>query len=405
MEPQSAPPPSANASTNYANTANALIQQITEPAAVNVLNVNVVKPNPTPQAIPAATNNFVDEITSMLYGFGDSRRPKIETAILVDEIVRKQMTEILTKAIEVSYQRGSHGTVGVEDIAFLMRKNPLKVQSLYRHLSIKDMAGNVNVTGAPSSDIYGIINQSDNRRAKRCKEFLLSIDNEGGLLSQALNDELHDEMRTERLKRLDRLSRDMDERRYAEFTRARQVSFLGHNMKFASKFHDWVLSGLKSCDPLIEEDNNFSSNPNSIERNVKMDRSGLETLAYLAYETVGYIVEMALLVRRDSEAGYSNDHGQGLESFGMDPVMRHFTPIAYNTQFPMIQQPLTSADDDQRRMLNSKEEDSVCTRPIEPSHIREVLRRLVQRPKPFQMFSRVQKSYASTTLMPLIAIQ
>ena len=159
MEPQSAPPPTANSSSNYASTANALIQQITEPAAVNVLNVNVVKSNPTSQAIPAATNNFVDEIQSMLYGFGDSRRPKIETAILVDEIVRKQMTEILTKAIEVSYQRGSHGTVGVEDIAFLMRKNPLKVQSLYRHLSIKDMAGNVNVTGAPSSDIYGMINQ------------------------------------------------------------------------------------------------------------------------------------------------------------------------------------------------------------------------------------------------------
>ena len=405
MESQPGPPSNANASSNYANTANALIQQITEPAAVNVINVNVVKPNPAPTQT-SQTNNFVNEIQSMLYGFGDSRRPKIETAILVDEIVRKQMTEILTKAIEISYQRGSHGTVGVEDIAFLMRKNPLKVQSLYRHLSIKDMAGNANITGAPSSDIYGIINQSDNRRAKRCKEFLLSIDNEGGLLSQALNDELHDEMRTERLKRLDRLSRDMDERRYAEFTRARQVSFLGHNMKFASKFHEWVLSGLKSCDPMMDDDlGNFSMNSNSIERNVKMDRSGLETLAYLAYETVGYIVEMALLVRRDEEAGYSNDHGQGLESFGMDPVMRHFTPIAYNTQFPMVQQPLTATDDDQRRMLNSKEEDSVCTRPIEPSHIREVLRRLVQRPKPFQLFSRVQRNRNSTSLIPLIAIQ
>ena len=403
MEPQPTPP-TANASTNYANAANALIQQITEPAAVNVINVNVVKPNPTP-AEASPTNSFVNEIQSMLYGFGDSRRPKMETAILVEEVVKKQMTEILTRAIEVSYQRGAHGTVGVEDIAFLMRKNPLKVQSLYRHLSIKDMAGNANISGPPSSDIYGIINPSDNRRAKRCKEFLLSIDNDGGLLSQALNDELHDEMRTERLKRLDRLSRDMDERRYAEFTRARQVSFLGHNMKFASKFQEWVLSGLKCCDPMIEEDNNFSLNPNSNERNVKMDRSGLETLAYLAYETVGSIVEMALLVRRDGEAGYSNDHGQGLESFGMDPVMRHFTPIAYNTQFPMVQQPLTATDDDQRRMLNSKDEDSICTRPIEPSHIREVLRRLVQRPKPCQLFSRVQRSQNSTTLIPLLAIQ
>ena len=395
MESQATP---SSTNTNYANTANALIQQITEPAAVNVINVNVVKPSPT--------TNFVNEIQSMLYGFGDSRRPNIQTAILVDDVVRRQMTELLTRSIEISYQRGANGTVGVEDIAFMMRKNPVKIQRLYRHLSIKDMAGNAAVGGAPTTDIYGVLNATDNRRAKRCKEFLLSIDSEGGLLTQALNDELHDEMRTERLKRIDRLSRDMDERRYAEFTRARQVSFLGHNMKFASKFQEWILTALKSSEPVMEEgEPMILTSTASVEQKVKMDRSGLEALAYLAYETVGQIVEMSLLVRRDSEAGYSNDHGQGLESFGMDPVMRHFSPIAYNTQFPMVQQPLTATDDEQRRMLNLKEEDSICTRPIEPSHVREALRRLTQRPKPFQLFSRVQRCHNTTNIVPIIAIQ
>ena len=396
MESQPAPPSSAT--TNYATTANALIQQITEPAAVNVINVNVVKPN--------TTTNFVSEIQSMLYGFGDSRRPNADTTTLVDAIVRQQMTAALTKAIEISYQRGADGTVGVEDIAFLMRKNPIKVQNLYRHLTIKDMAGNATVGGAPTSDIYGVLNASDNRRAKRCKDFLLSIDSEGGLLSQALNDELHDEMRTERLKRFDRLTRDMDERRYAEFTRARQVSFLGHNMKFASKFQEWILTGLRSEEPVMDSDEySCSASISSNETKVKIDRSGLEALAYTAYETVGQLVEMALLVRRDIEAGYSNDHGQGLESFGMDPVMRHASTIAYNTQFPMVQQPLSATDDDQRRLLNLKEEDSVCTRPIEPSHIREALRRLTLKPKPLQLFSRLQQCRDNTSLIPIIAYQ
>lgn len=268
------------------------------------------------------------------------------------------------------------------------------------------MAGNAAVGGAPTSDIYGVLNASDNRRAKRCKDFLISIDSDGGLLTQALNDELHDELRTERLKRLDRLSRDMDERRYAEFTRARQVSFLDHNMKFASKFQEWILTGLRSAEPVVEDgEYSFSTSTSSNNPKVKIDRSGLEALAYLAYETVGQIVEMALLVRRDIEAGYSNDHGQGLESFGMDPVMRHSSPIAYNTQFPMVQQPLSATDDDQRRLLNLKEEDSVCTRPIETSHIREALRRLTLRPKPLQLFSRLQQRRDNTSLVPIIAIQ
>ena len=387
------PAPSGSTNPNYATAANALIQQITEPTAVNVINVNVNVVKPTP------TTNFVSEIQSMLYGFGDSRRPMLETAVLVNDIVRQQMIEILTRAIETSHQRGAGGTVGIEDIAFLMRKHPVKIQNLVRHLTIKDMANNTAITGSEA------LNANENRRAKRCKEFLMCIESEGGQIMQALNDELHDEIRTERLKRLDRLSRDLDDRRYSEFTRARQVSFLGHNMKFASKFQEWLLTGIRSFEPIIEEvDGQMFTSALSIDQKVKMDRSGLEGLAYLAYETVGTIVDMALLVRRDAEAGYSYEHGQGLDSFGMDPVMRHISPVSYNPQFPMVQQPLTATEDDHRRMLNSKDEDSVSTRPIQPCHVREVMRRLTQRPATFQLFSRLEGQRNNSNLIPLIAI-
>ena len=48
-------------------------------------------------------------------------------------------------------------------------------------------------------------------------------------------------MKMERLKRLDRLSRDLDEPKYAEFTRARQVNFLGTKMRHLAKFNDWPM--------------------------------------------------------------------------------------------------------------------------------------------------------------------
>ena len=168
MDTSQPAPPATGTNPNYASTANALIQQITEPAAVNVINVNVIK-----QPLPAT--NFVNEIQSMLYGFGDSRRPRTETAVLVDEVVRQQMTEVISRAIKTSYQRGANGTVGVEDIAFLLRKNPLKVQSLYRHLSIKDMAGNATIAGAPTSDIYGPISPTDNKNSLQRLALLLSV--------------------------------------------------------------------------------------------------------------------------------------------------------------------------------------------------------------------------------------
>ena len=48
---------------------------------------------------------------------------------------------------------------------------------------------------------------------------MLSIDAEGGLLTQAINGELVDEVRMNRLRRRDRFTRQLDEKRYAEFTR------------------------------------------------------------------------------------------------------------------------------------------------------------------------------------------
>jgi hypothetical protein len=50
---------------------------------------------------------------------------------------------------------------------------------------------------------------------RRCREFLAQIDGHpNGLLSRAANEQLVDEGRVERLRRLDRLSKDMVRRCY-----------------------------------------------------------------------------------------------------------------------------------------------------------------------------------------------
>ena len=99
----------------------------------------------------------------------------------------------------------------------------------------------------------------------------------------------------ERLRRLDRVARSLDERRYADFARARQVGFLsstgvGRPGRIQQqRFLEWLTRDAESWMPGVGVGEAASC---------KIDRSGLEVLSYLAYETVGQIVEMSLLVSR-----------------------------------------------------------------------------------------------------------
>jgi len=317
----------------------------------------------------------------MLYSFGDSRRPRLETAILVDDIVRQQLVEIVYRATEASVARGANGVVGIEDILFLLRKSPVKVQRFVKYFKIKDMS-------SQAVAIQQNVITDANKRAKRCRDFLVSIDVEGGLLTQAINDELVDEVRMNRLRRRDRFTRHLDEKRYAEFTRARHISFIGHNMRFAAKFREWVTNGIKAVavdDPSVAANSGGSAE-------IKMDSTGLEALAYLAYETVGSITEMALAARHDADPAKKTD-----------PVQMALYPVAFNTQYPMVQIPLSAAEDNARRMLNNKKEDEcVFTHPLEPHHIVEAMRRLSQRPASALGWHR--RLEARSSPMPLIAI-
>ncbi|NWH80102.1 SUPT3 protein, partial [Piaya cayana] len=74
--------------------------------------------------------------------------------------------------------------------------------------------------------------------------------------------------------RAERQTRTMDSVQYAEFCESRQLSF----SKKASKFRDWL-----DC-------SSMEIKPNAV---------AMEILAYLAYETVAQLVDLALLVKQD----------------------------------------------------------------------------------------------------------
>ncbi|KAM7429515.1 Transcription initiation factorTFIID subunit 13 [Porites harrisoni] len=65
---------------------------------------------------------FHKELRCMMYGFGDEQVPFTESVDLLEDLVVEYITEMTLKAMEV----GKKGKVHVEDIVFLIRKDPKK---------------------------------------------------------------------------------------------------------------------------------------------------------------------------------------------------------------------------------------------------------------------------------------
>nr|CAB3266790.1 transcription initiation factor TFIID subunit 13-like [Phallusia mammillata] len=65
---------------------------------------------------------FGKEIKCMMYGFGDDQNPYTESVELLEELVIEFITDLTHKASQV----GRTGRVQVEDIVYLIQKDPQK---------------------------------------------------------------------------------------------------------------------------------------------------------------------------------------------------------------------------------------------------------------------------------------
>ncbi|XP_071747486.1 transcription initiation protein SPT3 homolog [Lepeophtheirus salmonis] len=306
---------------------------------------------------------YVHEIMSMMHGFGDARKPNSETAVLIEEIVRGQMYQLLKKAIEV-YQLSRGGgesglinvTISVDELLFLMRKSPIRVQRLIKYLSVRDAVSTLE----ESED--SVAGDLGSKRAKKCKDFLERIDTDG-TLTDAVEQKLVDDVRTSRLHRLDLLSRDLDERKYAEFTKARQSNFRGP--KFPIKFHQWITREMSE--------------------DIKITKFGLEILSYLSYETVGQLVDLALLFRCER----SNES---------DPVARQMTPLSINPQFPMVQIKKNTTNNNSAEPSTPGGDSKVDDSALQPWEVLQVIQRLHHRIQPLEWYHRGEKRAVSCPL-------
>ncbi|XP_026539511.1 transcription initiation protein SPT3 homolog isoform X1 [Notechis scutatus] len=352
------------------------------------------------------STNFILELQSMMFSLGDARRPLHESAILVEDIVHTQLINLLQQASEVSQMRGAR-VISAEDLIFLMRKDKKKLRRLLKYMFFRDYKSKV-VKGIDEDDLLeDKFSSNTNKRQKTAQDFLISIDQTGELLALFEDDEI-DDVKQERMERAERQARVMDSAQYAEFSESRQLSF----SKKASKFRDWL-----DCSSM----------------EIKPNASAMEMLAYLAYETVAQLVDLALLVKQDMipkagdpfshaiSATFIQQHHAEMHILGQTANMKSNPDSPDNTPPPTPTLPSmgpqylgkiqpgtmgngsTGQDSSKVKQRKKKKSTAACgaeaqSDAIQPAHIREAIRRYGHKIGPLSPYTSAYRRNGMTFL-------
>lgn len=317
-----------------------------------------------------------NEIRGMMHGFGDSREPLPESVKLVEDIVTQQIKCVFYRAAEVATLRGSK-SVAIEDILFLMRKDKVKLSRLVRYLELKSMQGyfysklptddeEAAAVALASAESAVADVKSDGtplfKRTKICRDFISFID-QTGELADVFDESIFDEVRHEREVRLEAYTRTMDQTQYMEYCEARASSFCRKNK--TAQFREWLMK--------------------DIESDLKLCPTVLDIFSYLAYETVAQIVDLALLIKKESKRDPS------------DPLSWSMPPLVGNPGFPSTQlfsfqdKPwLQSGDGTTSKSGEGTKKALLPSECITPDEIREAMHRYMTRQGPMASFAKSQ---------------
>jgi transcription initiation factor TFIID subunit 13 len=81
---------------------------------------------------------FQNEIRQMLYGFGDARQPRRDTAELLEDLLREYLTAVVQRCIETANTRGRKYP-DVSDLRFLLRKDLRKLRRVNYLVAMKEV--------------------------------------------------------------------------------------------------------------------------------------------------------------------------------------------------------------------------------------------------------------------------
>lgn len=293
----------------------------------------------------------------MMFTFGDARTGCVESVDLMEDIARQHVASLTRRAADLAGRRRvGPRAIQLEDIAFLLREEHAKLARLEDFLKWKEIRkrgrNTLQQTGGADDNLDPKRNQKeieDARRSLKKSRVIFNVTthvaelcDDCGIDVEELVGSQIDECTLRRLEATDKLTANMSCDAYLEYTRCREASFTFMKTK---KFRAWVdfdSLGVKPLDDIVD------------------------TLGYLAWEMVGAVTLVALLVKALAD-GFINrrqhDHAIACGLFlGFESQLRMFV--------------------DEGRV--KCDHDNSFETPILPWHLHEALRRMQAVSQPLQ---------------------
>ncbi|KAI9005175.1 transcription initiation factor IID, 18kD subunit-domain-containing protein [Phycomyces nitens] len=307
---------------------------------------------------------FQSEIQQMMFVFGEVAGPLPETTLLVEDIVRSQVIEILVQAAAQATRRNSR-YLSAEDLIFLMRHDRAKVNRLRSFLSWKDVRKNAKdasgdqvdemVEEATSGKLYRSIIKLPWELVNQFLDVLVKPSNPEEESDD--EDDLEAYMDSvQRLRDADEITRAMTREEYVHYSECRQASFTYRKGK---RFREW---------------SNMSSYVD-----VRPNDDIVDSLGFLTYEMVSKLTRTAIQIKNDlCKAGGAKkddetpDNGPGAGGASATPQNDSEDSCS----------PTANDTDGIGLFLQPSSEPT----PLQPEHIHEAFRRMQQTIQPMRNF-------------------
>ncbi|KAF8322152.1 TFIID-domain-containing protein, partial [Clavulina sp. PMI_390] len=239
---------------------------------------------------------YTQEISQMMFVFGEVQDPNTAAVNLVEDIVRSQVLEIVIQARQLSAKRGARH-ISPEDLIFIIRDDRAKVNRLRTYMSWKEVRKNAKEPGDGKADVDEALDDGNEDMSKPKKRIIKLSWDITTIYSEVLktvqanhperhsgysDDEDDDELEAhedsiKRLRDADEITRNMTKEEYMHYSECRQASF---TYRKAKRFKDYL--NLPSQLDLRSDDT-------------------IDILGFLAFETVRALTLGALEVKKQFE--------------------------------------------------------------------------------------------------------